>query len=224
MDIVYEGCFIPGHRYLTPLTFSNIKYILKYSRRALSRKCRFVTPEKYNKLSVRRLLSKDRGLMIVYCSGHGFFHAVSLYRTKNGEFVYYNSTDDTPIPPIVIKYIQRHKVNHVYDVGIRTQYLPYRSCAYHSLTFLNFVSSYRRGDLIAFLSSFIEYMAGNTDGKAIACVQEIIREFPHKIDLSNPSGCPYSSLLPGFSPASIGSRKRKLDVTDTESTPKQKKY
>lgn len=209
--IIYNGFFTQEHQALRSLHAPDVITILQNSPRPLSRKCSVIANyAAYCHFPSTSLLSKDTGVLVVAPTRNGL-HAVALYRTKNGEFVYYDS-GKRAVDPVVRKYLKNHAVTKLVATRTQTQYLPYESCAYHSLTFLNYASSARGKSATQLLEGFLKLMSGNTDGYAVICVQEILTEFNHNIDLAFRNAKGSSSLLPRFT--FVRSRKRKLQETE----------
>lgn len=210
-DVIYTGYFSHAHQYLRSLSVEDIVTIIKNSPRPIRRKCSVIaTPTQYRNFPTFGLLNNDTGVLVIAPVKAGL-HAVSLYRTKNGEFVYYDSAC-YPLDRVVQTYLNVHGITKYQGLCGLTQYAPYTTCAYHSLTFLNYASSSKGKTCQQLLDGFLKVLSGNTDGYAVASVKEILSEFNHNINLSCQGTRSPGSLLPNFK--FTKACKRKLQDSD----------
>lgn len=118
-------------------------------------------------------------------------HVVSVFRCLDGRYLYYDPLN--PQPHQAFYTFCRHNnitERQVTVVRAAFQQPGFRSCAYHALTFLDYVTRLREKDSWLTIASFRRYMGEHTDLKAICAVKVMLREFPNSINLS-------LSLTPG---------------------------
>lgn len=142
----------------------------------MSRKCRIV--ELCADFAKMGLLENDSGLLLI---DRNAGHAVSLYRTKNGDIVFHDSADGCT--PEIDQYLRCHGITQIIQFNRATQAPYYGTCAYHALTFLNSCSSSHIEDGPTLLKSFLESMTGHREEFVVTYVQQSIYEFPNYIDL-----------------------------------------
>ena len=137
-----------------------------------------------NELSCHTALPHRQGLLCAL-KGQTTTHVVSVFRCGDGRYLYYDPIPQKPHEAFGA--FCRHN-----DIGERQvtvvraafQHQGFRTCAYHALTFLDYVTRLRKKDSWLMIAAFRKYMGTNTDVKAISTVQDILWEFPNDISLS----------------------------------------
>lgn len=124
-------------------------------------------------------------------------HVVSVFRCGDGRFLYYDPKLRS-VYPAFDAFCRLNAIGaaHVTVVQAAFQRPGFRTCAYHALTFLDYVTRLNQQDSWLTLASFRRHMGRNTDLKAIKTVRGLLREFPNSISLS-------TTLTPGANPVFV---------------------
>ena len=150
-------------------------------------------------LSCHAALPRRKG-MLCAIKGKTSTHVVSVFRCGDGRYLYYDPVPDKPYEAFSAfcrhNNIRRRKVT-VMDAAFQRQ--GFRTCAYHALTFLNYVTRLREKDSLLIIAAFKKHMGKHTDVKAINTVQRLLWEFPNDISL-------LISETPGANPVYVAPR------------------
>ncbi|KAG7173331.1 hypothetical protein Hamer_G023074 [Homarus americanus] len=107
-------------------------------------------------------------------------HMVSVYRAMDGRYLYYDSAE-TVVDKSFLQYMQINNIPYQDVTVVDAPNQIYRTCAYHSFVFLDFVTTNY------YLNSFDlaeQYrMAGISCPTAVFLVSIMLQEFPNNIDI-----------------------------------------
>lgn len=137
--------------------------ILKNTPRKLSRCTRLVRELKA--LAQQSALDCSEGMLLSLPTKRIFFHMVSVYRCLDGQYLYYNSFQQT-VHPAFLEYLNKKGVScldlTVLDASFQDRRLG--TCAYHALTFMDIVTSAGINDSDLLINHFKEKMGGTESG------------------------------------------------------------
>lgn len=112
-------------------------------------------------------------------------HAVSLFRSLDGRYIFYDSAGRNP-PDELYSFVLNNNIpeDSVIEANVRLQHRGLQTCAYHAITFLEYATSTNIVDHQELISTFVSTMGPNTDYTALLYVQYLLSEFQNDIDLS----------------------------------------
>lgn len=137
-----------------------------------------------------------RGLLCALQEPQGA-HVVSVFRCEDGRFLYYDPTPRQVYLAFDV-FVRRNDIDAATVTVMRAgfQRPGFRTCAYHALTFLDYVTRLGLQDSRLTLASFRRHMGRATDLNAISTVRGLLQEFPNSVSLS-------TSLTPGANPVFV---------------------
>ena len=146
-----------------------------------------------DELSCHVALPRRQGLLCAF-KGQTTTHVVSVFCCGDGRYLYYDPVPQKPYEAFGA-FCRHNNIGERQVTVVRAafQRQGFRTCAYHALTFLDYVTRLREKDSWLMIAAFRKYMGTNTDVKAISTVQDILWEFPNDISLSlseTPGGNP----------------------------------
>lgn len=124
-------------------------------------------------------------------------HVVSVFRCGDGHFLYYDPTP-RPVYPAFEAFCRHNSIDAASVMVVRAAFQRpgFRTCAYHSLTFLDYVTRLDLQNSSLTIFAFKQYMGQATDLKAINTVRSLLQEFPNSVSLS-------TTLTPGANPVFV---------------------
>lgn len=171
-EIQFIGSFHPVLHEVSPICGLQGIRIIRHTPRPLGKYCRFLHVNALAKTSLAR--------------GHGLavripFHLVSLYRCRDGVYLYYDSANFR-YHRNLIKFMIKNKIpkNDVKIVTLAKQGQYTGTCAYHALTFLDIVSSCNLDSFEDILWYYNMRIGHFPDTTAVQNVLAMVSELPGK--------------------------------------------
>ncbi|XP_050722983.1 uncharacterized protein LOC127001829 [Eriocheir sinensis] len=164
------------------LVNKDIFTILSTTPRVFGKRTRFVIGQAA--LIQEPGLQRGEGMLVgLHYPGNG--HMVSMYRCLDGHYIYYDSLDNPPDPCFSV-FWQRNGVSTLWVKMVceLTQNEHYGTCAYHSLTFVDFATRVNESDVYAVITAFRRHMRHRPDVKAVLTVERIVEECGGGVNLS----------------------------------------
>ena len=171
----------------------DVKQILRGTPRPFGKRTRFVV----GGMSLVQQPPLRRGEGMLLGLQYGLVgHMVSVYCCPDGHYIYHDS-EDAPPHPAFLEYCARNKVptSKVKMVSVQLQDRMFNTCAYHSFTFLDFVTRCRDTSVYSIIMKFRRHMRARPDVKAVLTVEHILREFKNSVNISLLGSFPAGSVL-----------------------------
>lgn len=169
-----------------------------------------------------------RGLLCALQDPRGM-HVVSVFRCGDGRFLYYDPTP-RPVYPAFDAFCRYNGIGKK-EVTVMRAYFQrpgFKTCAYHALTFLDYVTWLDQDDSWLVIAYFKRHMGNFADMMAISTVQGLLREFPNSLSLSTTQTAgaspvfvpdtPFPSSLPLTSPSNSPTGVRRTPPTHPSTT------